>query len=94
MNTATPYRAVSAVEELQGIAILMGQRGGKPAEVAVLQLQDAVAELITKGDRLTAAFRALGLDNSLVNRTRLARECEEAMVAFDTALARVKGGAA
>ncbi|TIL17744.1 hypothetical protein [Stenotrophomonas maltophilia] len=94
MSAGIPYRSVSAVEELQGIALLMGQRAGKPAEVAVLQLQDAVAELIAKGNRLTAAFRALGLDNSLVNRSRLARECEEAMVAFDAALARVKGGAA
>ncbi len=51
MNAAIPYRAVSAVEELQGIAILMGQRAGKPAEVAVLQLQDAVAELITEASR-------------------------------------------
>lgn len=51
----------------------------------------AVADLMTKGDHLTSAFRALGLDNSLINRSRLARECEESMVAFDAALARVKG---
>ncbi|AEM51105.1 hypothetical protein [Stenotrophomonas maltophilia] len=54
----------------------------------------AAADLIATGDRLTAAFRALGLDSSLTNRSRLAREYEESMVAFDAALARVKGGAA
>ncbi|MDR0257771.1 MAG: hypothetical protein LBI83_18735 [Stenotrophomonas maltophilia] len=65
--------------------------------IAAEEMQEVaseVASLIKAGDRLTAAFRALGLDNSLVNRSRLARACEEAMVAFDTALARVKGGAA
>ncbi|HFT6977418.1 hypothetical protein I5V28_16160 [Stenotrophomonas maltophilia] len=51
MNAVIPYRAVSAVEELQGIAVLMGQRAGKPAEVAVLQLQDAIAELINEASR-------------------------------------------
>jgi len=55
--------------------------------------RSAAAEMIFAGDRLTAAFRALGLDGSLVNRSRLARECEDAILTFDTALARVKGGA-
>lgn len=54
----------------------------------------AVVDLIAAGDRVTAAFRALGLDNSLVDRPRLARECEASIVAFDAALARAKGGAA
>ncbi|EMI48761.1 hypothetical protein C405_14598 [Stenotrophomonas maltophilia AU12-09] len=58
------------------------------------EARSAISELIAKGDRLTKAFRALGLDNSLVNRSQLARECEEALVTFDAALARVKGGAA
>ncbi|MBN4969376.1 hypothetical protein JY439_02720 [Stenotrophomonas maltophilia] len=53
---------------------------------------DALAELVKAGDRVTAAFRALGLDNSLINRSRLSKECEDSMVALDTALARVKGG--
>ncbi|ENE1253995.1 hypothetical protein ABM187_004236 [Stenotrophomonas maltophilia] len=54
----------------------------------------ACAELIASGVRVAAAFRALGLDDSLINRSRLARECEEALVAFDTALVRVKGESA
>lgn len=51
MSASIPSRAVSAVEELQGIAVLMGQRAGKPAEIAVLQLQHAVAELINEASR-------------------------------------------
>lgn len=51
----------------------------------------ACANLIASGVRVVAAFRALGLDSSLVNRSQLVRDCEEALVAFDTALSRVKG---
>lgn len=54
----------------------------------------AFAELIKAGSRMTAAFRALGLDSSLINRPRLVRECEESMVAFDAALVCAQGGAA
>lgn len=54
----------------------------------------ACSELIASGVRLVAAFRALGLDNGLINRSRLTRECEEALVTFDAALARVKGESA
>lgn len=53
-----------------------------------------VDALIAAGDRAVAAFRALGLDSSLINRSRLVRECEESMVALDAALARAKGGGA
>ncbi|WP_432593461.1 hypothetical protein [Stenotrophomonas maltophilia] len=67
---------------------------GQAIHSAAAQARAAVAEVIEAGDRLTAAFRALGLDSSLINRSRLARECEESMVAFDVALARVKGGVA
>lgn len=70
------------------------ERVARPHTEGLHEARSAVCELIAKGDRLTTAFRALGLDNSLVNRSRLARECEEAIVAFDAALARVKGGAA
>lgn len=51
MNERVPCRAVSAIEELEGIALLMGQRAGKPAEVAVLQLRDALAHLINEASR-------------------------------------------
>lgn len=55
------------------------------------QASTALAELIKAGDRVTAAFRALGIDNSWINRSGLVRECEESLVAFDSALAGAKG---
>ncbi|MBN4937310.1 hypothetical protein JY409_04540 [Stenotrophomonas maltophilia] len=54
----------------------------------------ALDDLIAAGSRVTAAFRALGVDSSPVNRSRLVGECEESLVAFDSALARVQAGAA
>lgn len=53
----------------------------------------AVAELIEAGDRLTAAFRALGESRDISTQVMRHRECESAMASFDAALARVKGGA-
>ncbi|HDS1654962.1 TPA: hypothetical protein QEL76_002922 [Stenotrophomonas maltophilia] len=54
----------------------------------------AVAELIAKGDRLTAAFRALGQSNGMQAQINARRDCEASMLAFAAALARAKGGAA
>lgn len=58
------------------------------------QARAAVAELIDHGDRLTAAFRALGQSNGMQAQINAHRECEASMLAFSAALARVKGGAA
>ncbi|AVH91692.1 hypothetical protein AL480_12925 [Stenotrophomonas maltophilia] len=74
--------------------IRVGESMLKKQSIDLRAAHALLSDLVKQGDRLTAAFRALGLDNSLINRSRLARECEESMVAFDAALARAKGGAA
>ncbi|WP_414498903.1 hypothetical protein [Stenotrophomonas maltophilia] len=74
--------------------IRVGESMLKKQSIDLLTAHGLLSDLVEQGDRLTAAFRALGLDNSLINRPRLARECEESMSAFDAALARAKGGAA
>ncbi len=66
--------------------------GGNVASLR--QARTAVAELIDHGDRLTAAFRALGQSNGMQAQINAHRECEASMLAFAAALARVKGGAA
>lgn len=53
----------------------------------------AVAELIEAGCRVTAAFRAIGNDKAPVARPAQVLECEQAMLALSTALARVGGAA-
>lgn len=86
MNDRLPYRAVSAIEELEGIAVLMGNRAGKPAEVAVLQLQAAVACAIDELEYAREWIAEVGERKGIPNGGTLQR--------IDAALARVKGGAA
>lgn len=54
----------------------------------------ALSDLVDQGDRLTAAFRALGQSNGMQAQTNAHRECEASMLAFAAALARTKGGTA
>lgn len=68
--------------------------GEGDAQVLAMRARAAVAELIDHGDRLTAAFRALGQSNGMQAQINAHRECEASMLAFASALARVKGGAA
>lgn len=46
MSANVPVRNVQALEELEGIAVLIGERAGPEAKTAVLQIKRAVAETI------------------------------------------------
>lgn len=65
-----------------------------PATDEMVHAIDAVAELIEAGNRVTDAFRVLGVATPRTRSADNARyECEEAMLALDAALARCNGGA-
>ncbi|HFF6202007.1 TPA: hypothetical protein ACGCGR_000647 [Stenotrophomonas maltophilia] len=74
--------------------IRVGESMLKKQSIDLRTAHALLSDLVDQGDRLTATFRALGLDNSLIDRSRLAQKCEESLIAFDAALARAKGGAA
>jgi len=63
----------------------MGDSMLKKQSVDLHAVHAALSELVDQGDRLTAAFRALGQSN---------QQCEASMTAFAAALARIKGGVA
>ncbi len=90
MTASFRPRPVQAVEELAGIAIVMGKFIGEPAKVAVVQLQDAVAELIEADSDyqvLLASMRSHPAGHTQKALERAEKRCT-------AALARVKGGAA
>lgn len=94
MTTDNKTLAVDVLTAMSVAERVLSYEGYEQVIFELASSRAAVAELIAAGDSLTAAFRALGLDSSLINRSRLARDCEEAKVAFDAALARVKGESA
>ena len=91
-GTNAEFGAVAAATP--DFMIRVGESMLKKQSADLRKAHALLSELVVQGDRLTTAFRALGVDNSLINRSRLARACEESLVAFDAALARAKGGAA
>jgi hypothetical protein len=78
MSANLNLRPVQAVDELAGVAEVIGLKFGETAKVSVLQLQRAVAELIEAAE---PAASDEGMDQPEIDRLR-------------AALARVKGGAA
>lgn len=60
----------------------------------LLETHEVVSALIEAGARVTAAFRKLGETSSATKARTIRIECEDAMVALDNAVSRVKGGAA
>ena len=92
-------RQVDVLSELDRrieIGELFGQEHNAPNLPGVASLREAravVAELIEAGNRVTDAFRVLGVATPRTRSADNARyECEEAMLALDAALARCKGG--
>lgn len=85
-----------SVDVLVTLDLEVARAGGEsyPAGRYLIKARDAVADLIEAGERLTAAFRALGESRDISTQVMRHRECESAMVSFDAALVRVKGGAA
>lgn len=71
--------------------IRVGESMLKKQSIDLRTAHALLSDLVEQGDRLTTAFRAFGLDYSLINRSRLTRECEASMLAFAAALARTKG---
>ncbi|MCW2065092.1 UNVERIFIED_ORG: hypothetical protein M2420_000411 [Stenotrophomonas maltophilia] len=65
--------------------IRVGESMLKKQSVDLHAAHASLSDLVNQGDRLTAAFCALGQSN---------RECEAAIQAFAAALARVNGGGA
>lgn len=80
------------------IGELFGQEHDAPnlqGDASLREARAAVAELIEAGNRVTDAFRVLGVATPRTRSADNARyECEEAMLALDAALARCNGGAA
>ncbi|HDX0923151.1 hypothetical protein JY438_05155 [Stenotrophomonas maltophilia] len=74
--------------------IRVGESMLKKQSVDLSAAHTALSELVDHGDRLTAAFRALGQSNGMQAQINAHRECEASMLAFAAALARAKGGAA
>lgn len=83
MSAHIPVRNVQALEELEGIAVLIGQRSGVNAQIAVLQIKDAIAELIEAAKKLHIVTAGTSQDVDANERAALA-----------SALARVRGGGA
>jgi N-acetylglucosamine kinase-like BadF-type ATPase len=78
MSANLSRRPVQAVDELAGVAEVIGLKFGEAAKIAVLQLQRAVSELIEAAE---PAASDEGMDQSEIDRLR-------------AAIAGVKGGAA
>ncbi|MBN5189112.1 hypothetical protein JY433_01725 [Stenotrophomonas maltophilia] len=74
--------------------IRVGESMLKKQSIDLHAAHTAFSDLVDQGDRLTAAFRALGQSNGMQAQISAHRECEASMLAFAAALARTKGGIA
>lgn len=84
MSSRVPYRAVQAIEELEGIAIYMGSKVGEPAKVAILQVQASVAAAIEELKYAREWITEIGDRKGIPNGGTLQR--------IDAALRRLQGG--
>ncbi|MBH1617878.1 hypothetical protein I5U23_08070 [Stenotrophomonas maltophilia] len=91
-GTNAEFGAVAAATP--DFMIRVGESMLKKQAVDLRAAHAALSELIDQGDRLTAAFRALGQSNGMQAQIDARRKCEASMLAFAAALARAKGSAA
>lgn len=80
--------------ETTDFMVRVGESMLKVQSVDLAAAHSAFSGLVEQGDRLTTAFRALGQSKSLQAQNLIRRECEDSMLAFAAALARVKGSEA